>query len=119
MSIAGVAVSHPVEDVTELWFGEFALLWKPEAAPLLTPGTSDPGVAWLRRSLADIDGRYRADPLDSEMYDSALVERVREFQRDHRIVVDGYAGRQTQIIINSQLGGGDRPRLVTSRLARD
>ena len=119
LSIAGVAVSHPVEDVTELWFGEFALLWKPEAAPLLTPGTSDPGVAWLRRSLADIDGRYRADPLDSEMYDSGLVNRVREFQRDHRIVVDGYAGRQTQIIINSQLGGGDRPRLVTSRLARD
>jgi general secretion pathway protein A len=119
LSIAGVDVSHPVADVTELWFGDFALLWKPEASPLLTPGASDPGVAWLRQSLADIDGRYRADPLQSEMYDAELVERVREFQRDHRLVVDGYAGRQTQIIINSKLGGGDRPRLVTPRLASD
>jgi general secretion pathway protein A len=119
LSIAGVDVSHPVADVTELWFGDFALLWKPEAAPLLTPGASDPGVVWLRQSLADIDGRYRADPLESDMYDAGLVERVREFQRDHRLVVDGYAGRQTQIIINSRLGGGDRPRLVTPRLASD
>ena len=119
LSIAGVAVTHPVEAVTELWFGEFEVLWKPAAEESLTPGSSNPGVAWLRRSLADIDARYRADPLDSELYDAELMERVREFQRDHRIDVDGYAGRQTQIIINSRLATGDRPRLTTARLASD
>ncbi len=119
LSIAGIQVSHTVAEISELWFGEFQLLWKPETAAALVPGSSSPDVAWLRQSLAAIDARYRAEPLDSEMYDSRLVNRVREFQRDNRIDVDGYAGRQTQIIINSRLAGVDRPRLVTPRLARD
>ncbi len=119
LSIAGITVSHPVADVTELWFGEFEVLWKPASQESLVPGSRDPGVVWLRQSLADIDARYRAEPLDSDLYDSNLVQRVREFQRDNRIDVDGYAGRQTQIIINSHLATGDRPRLMTSRLASD
>jgi len=44
---------------------------------------------------------------------------VIDFQRDHRLVVDGLAGQQTQIIINSLLGSDETPRLTTSRLARD
>ncbi len=119
LTIAGVSVSHPVTAVSELWFGEFLLLWKPETTESLVPGIDDPGVLWLRRSLADIDDRYRAEPVDSPIYDSVLANRVREFQRDHRIDVDGLAVKQTQIIINTLLAGGDRPRLVTSRLARD
>ncbi len=119
LSIAGVTVSHPVADVTDLWFGEFEVLWKPATQDSLTPGRRDPGVVWLRQSLADIDARYRAEPLDSDLYDENLEERVREFQRDNRIDVDGFAGRQTQIIINSRIANGDRPRLITSRLASD
>ncbi len=119
LSIAGVAVSHPVAEVSELWFGEFLLLWKPETTRSLVPGTNDPGVIWLRQSLADIDDRYRAEPVDSPVYDNVLTNRVRDFQRDHRIDVDGLAGQQTQIIINSLLASGDRPRLVTPRLASD
>lgn len=118
LTIAGVAVAHPVAEVSELWFGEFLLLWKPETTESLVPGINDPGVIWLRQSLADIDERYRAEPVDSPVYDSVLASRVRDFQRDQRIDVDGFAGKQTQIIINSMLLGGDRPRLVTSRLAR-
>ena len=119
LSIAGVAVAHPVADVSELWFGEFLLLWKPETTESLVPGLNDPGVVWLRQSLADIDERYRAEPVDSPVYDNVLVSRVRDFQRDHRIDVDGFAGKQTQIIINSLIAGPDRPRLVTPRLASD
>ncbi len=119
LAIAGVAVSHPLPDVSESWFGEFVLLWRPAATAALSPGTSSPAVAWLRQSLADIDTRYRAEPLDSPDYDPGLAARVRDFQRDQRISVDGYAGQQTQIIINSLLAADDRPRLTTARLARD
>ncbi len=119
LSIAGVRVTHPVRDVSELWFGEFQLLWQPAGPVTLGPGMNDPGVRWLRQSLAEIDERYRAEPMDSPLFDTALEDRVREFQRDHRIDVDGFAGGQTQIIINSLLAFDGTPRLLTARLARE
>ncbi len=121
LSIAGVTVSHDLDVVSELWFGQYLLIWKPASgvAVDLSPGMQDPAVGWLRQSLASIDERYRADPLDSELYDRGLADRVREFQRENRLVVDGFAGRQTQIIINSLLASSDTPRLSTYELAKD
>jgi len=122
LSIAGVTVAHPYASVGELWFGQFVLLWKPPnglTVPL-GPGSVDRNVAWLRESLAAIDERYRAEPLDSTQFDERLDARVRDFQRDHRLDVDGLAGAQTQIIINSLLAPDGSPRLVTTpRLAQD
>ncbi len=121
LSIAGVSVSHRLEDVSELWFGQYLLIWKPAngSSVALVPGAQDPNVIWLRNSLASIDERYRAEPFDSDVYDTVLADRVREFQRDHRLIVDDLAGRQTQIIVNSLLGADDVPRLTTPRLAQD
>ncbi len=121
LSIAGVTVSHDLDAVSDLWFGQYLLIWKPASgvAVDLSPGMRDPAVGWLRQSLASIDERYRAEPLDSELYDRGLADRVREFQREHRLVVDGFAGRQTQIIINSLLASSDTPRLSTYELAKD
>jgi general secretion pathway protein A len=121
LSIAGVTVSHDLDVVSDLWFGQYLLIWKPASgvAVDLSPGMQDPAVGWLRQSLASIDERYRAEPLDSELYDRGLADRVREFQREHRLVIDGFAGRQTQIIINSLLASSDTPRLSTYELAKD
>ena len=121
LSIAGVMVSHRLEDVSELWFGRFLLIWKPVngASVALVPGASGPTVLWLRESLAAIDEGYRAEPFDSDIYDNELAERVRTFQRDNRLIVDGLAGTQTQIIVNSLLAADNVPRLATPRLAQD
>jgi general secretion pathway protein A len=121
LSIAGVSVTHPVSSITDMWFGQYALLWKPPngRAFALGRGSTGRNVVWLRESLSAIDERYRADPLDSDEFDATLEQRVREFQRDNRLDVDGLAGRQTQIIINSLLAADGTPRLTTSRLARD
>ena len=121
LSIGGVTVSHGLNAVSELWFGQYLLVWKPAngVSIAMVPGTQDPNVTWLRQSLVTIDERYRAEPLDSDVYDRELGERVREFQREHRLIVDGLAGRQTQIIINSLLALQDIPRLTTPRLAQD
>jgi general secretion pathway protein A len=121
LSIGGVEVSHAIDDISALWFGEYLLVWRPVSGQSLAlgPGSRGPAVTWLRQSLAAIDPGYRAEPLDSDVYDGGLEARVRDFQRDHRLLVDGLAGRQTQIIINSLLAGDDVPRLMTPRLARD
>jgi general secretion pathway protein A len=121
LSIAGVSVTHPFISVADMWFGQYILLWKPPNGQsfALGPGSADQNVVWLRHSLAAIDERYRAEPLDSDDFDVTLEQRVRDFQRDHRLDVDGLVGRQTQIIINSLLVPDGTPRLTTPRLARD
>jgi general secretion pathway protein A len=121
LSIGGVAVTHPVSEVTELWFGEFLLLWRPPggAPASLSPGSRGAKVVWLRHSLASIDDRYASDNIDGDEYDANLQSVVRAFQRDHRLVVDGLAGQQTLIIINSLLESDGSPRLTTSGLAEE
>ena len=121
LTIAGVAVSHPVTTVANVWFGQYLLLWKPPNgySMALGLGVQDGNVVWLRQSLAAIDDRYRAEPTDLDIFDASLDQRVRAFQRDHRLDVDGLAGRQTQIIINSLLVPDGRPRLATPGLAQD
>jgi len=121
LSIGGVSVSHPVSVISELWFGTYQLLWRPPngVAVSLLPNMRSSNVVWLRESLAAIDERYRAEPFDSNIYDQELQRQVREFQRDHRLDIDGLAGQQTQIIINSLLEPDSTPRLTIPRLAQE
>jgi general secretion pathway protein A len=121
LSIGGVPVSHPVADITRVWFGNFMLLWRPPTGEATSLGRGSQGadVAWLRNSLATIDGRYASADLDSELFDGELEEIVRLFQREHRLDVDGLAGQQTQIIINSLLAVEGTPRLSTPRPAQE
>jgi general secretion pathway protein A len=121
LSIGGVRVTHPVTEIIRSWFGDFMLLWRPPtgSAVSLRLGSEGPLVAWLRNSLAAIDGRYSSGDLQSETYDAELEQIVRRFQREHRLDIDGLAGKQTQIIINSLLAVESTPRLSTPRLAQD
>ncbi|MDJ0926440.1 MAG: AAA family ATPase [Gammaproteobacteria bacterium] len=102
-----------VNDLENFWFGEYLLLWRPESGEVKSyfPGMRDPDVKWIRESLAAIQGRP-ATPMGSDLFDEALAERVREYQRDRRLTVDGLVGQQTQIAMNTDLGAADRPRLV-------
>ena len=121
LSLGGVHVTHAITDITDAWFGEFMLLWRPPTgiAVSLGPGSQGDDVAWLRNSLAAIDGRYASADSQSQIFDGELEQLVMQFQRDHRLVVDGLAGQQTQIIINSLLAVVGTPRLSTPRLAQD
>ncbi len=121
LSIGGVAVTHTLDEVTDMWFGEFLLLWRPPngSSEALGPGSSGPGVTWLRQSLAAIDVRYQTTPQAPEVFDDDLAEKVRLFQRDNRLDVDGLAGHQTQIIINTLLNPDSTLRLTIPRLARE
>lgn len=121
LSIGGVAVTHSLDDVTDMWFGEYVLLWRPPngSSEALGPGSTGPGVVWLRQSLTTIDDRYSTAAPESSVFDAELANKVREFQRDNRLDVDGLAGRQTQIIINTLLEPDNTPRLTIPRLAQE
>ena len=121
LSIGGVAVNHTLAALSDMWFGEYVLLWRPPngSSAALGPGSVGPGVAWLRRSLAAIDARYATSASGSDVFDADLADKVRLFQRDHRLDVDGLAGHQTQIIINTLLEPDRAPRLTTPRLAQE
>ncbi len=121
LSIGGVMVTHPVGEVSDMWLGQYMLLWRPPNgfAVSMAPGSRGSNVLWLRQSLAEIDATYHTDFPGSDEFDENLQQIVRAFQRDHRLDVDGVAGQQTQIIINTLLAADDTPRLSVPRLAQD
>ena len=85
----------------------------------LGPGARGPDVLWLRKSLAAIGEQFASSSPESDYYDTELEQIVRSFQRANRIEVDGLAGQQTQIIVNTLLAVDGTPRLTTALLARD
>jgi len=121
LSIGGVIVSHPVRSITEIWFGQSLVLWRPPGgrAAALSRGAQGTEILWLRESLVNIDARYLSGNPGSDRFDVNLEEIVRRFQQDHRLDVDGLVGRQTQIIINSLLATDEAPRLTVRQLARE
>ena len=116
--IASIAVADTVYEVSaaelgDYWFGEYLLLWKPQIEQLkqFVPGMRDADVRWLRQSLAEIQGEP-VTPMDSDLFDQDLETRVRDYQRQRRLTIDGLVGYQTQIAMNSDLSALPGPRLA-------
>jgi general secretion pathway protein A len=109
----GISYKIDFEDLAEFWYGDQLILWKPgyDGPSSIGPGDEGDGVLWLRESFAKIDGE--PPPLNaSRFYDSALEARVRAYQRDNRLGVDGIVGIQTQVVINTDLGVPGTPLLT-------
>jgi general secretion pathway protein A len=71
-------------------------------------------VRWLRQSLDRLQNTApAAQNLSNDYYDEALAKRVEEFQRTHRLSVDGIAGVQTQIVLDSAVDSSSAPRLLS------
>ncbi len=97
-----------LDELARYWYGDSLILWRPGATrgDDLVPGMAGEGVRWLRESLARIGGEPGAGAdfgAGNAIFDSTLEERVRAYQRDRRLSVDGIAGTQTQIAINTDL----------------
>jgi general secretion pathway protein A len=102
-----------ISAVSRYWFGDFLLLWRPPlaVAKALTPGMRGEDVRWLRDSLRAAKG-LPASPPGNDLYDDELVQLVQDFQRQHRLAVDGVAGVQTQIALDTELNATDSPTIV-------
>jgi general secretion pathway protein A len=70
-------------------------------------------VRWLRQSLDRVQGVTAGQPV-SDVFDTELSHLVMDFQRQHRLAVDGIAGIQTQIVLASAVAGPDSPLLSAS-----
>lgn len=106
----------PASEVLGLWYGEYLLLWRPEAGNgrALTRNSSGADVLWLRRALGSLRGAPVL-PADSPDYGPAMEAAVRDFQRASRIAVDGIAGALTLISVNNALELAGRPSLDEER----
>jgi general secretion pathway protein A len=102
-----------VASLSRLWYGDYLVLWRPQvAAPrALSAGMQGAGVRWLRSTLNTVHGRS-SDSNSSDYYDEELVRMVEEFQRQHRLNVDGIAGVQTQIVLDTLNNTSGAPLLV-------
>jgi general secretion pathway protein A len=103
----------PLEELSRDWFGEFTLVWKPKTARtrLLSMGMAGEEVRWLRRSLNALQGAA-SDPERGDVYDQELAIAVQNFQREHRLNVDGIAGVQTQVMLDTALAEPGSPLLL-------
>jgi general secretion pathway protein A len=106
----GQAVS--LGDLSHYWLGDFVMLWRPASSPVkaLSSSTRGAQVRWLRESLQRVRG-VQSDAAVSDVFDAELANEVREFQRLHRLAVDGIAGVQTQIALAGAVAGSDAPLL--------
>jgi general secretion pathway protein A len=100
--------------LSRLWSGDYLVMWRPQlsANKVLGPGMKGDGVRWLRQQLYTARGESNTAPA-SDVYDEDLVKMVEEFQRQNRLNVDGIAGVQTQIVLDSLGNNADAPLLVT------
>ena len=103
--LATLAFAHGVETVTVRdleahWQGHYQLLWRtsPNGKTVIQPGSRGPGVTWLTKYLLAA-GVKSVQVTDT--YDGDVVAAVRAFQRNHGLLTDGIAGRQTLIQLNS------------------
>lgn len=96
-------------DLDRYWFGQFILLWKKPAdySSAITPGDRGKIVSWLSSQFSD---EIPANS-NSDLYDQALIEKVKAFQTEHGLVADGIVGPVTIIHLNTR-SGMDVPTLI-------
>ena len=103
----------PIGELADYWFGEFLVLWRPQTSDLrpLRAGMRGDDVRWLRQGLEQLGGL----PASAEMqdyFDAELQQLVENFQRSRRLEVDGIAGLQTLLVLDSALGAPGTPKLA-------
>jgi general secretion pathway protein A len=107
------ALEVPIASISRLWYGDYLVLWRPQIAGprALSAGMRGDGVRWLRRTLKTVEGQPSDAPV-SDLYDQELVRMVEDFQRRHRLQVDGIAGVQTQIVLDALANSSGAPQLI-------
>ena len=102
-----------VASLSRFWYGDYLVLWRPQVPTqrALSAGMQGDGVRWLRHSLNSLQGKA-GESVSSDFYDDELTRMVEDFQRQHRLNVDGIAGVQTQIVLDTLNNPAGAPLLM-------
>jgi len=114
LNIGGKVVTTGTESVDTFWYGSYLLLWRPppSGSSVLKEGLIGKDVGWLRDQLDRIEGKaVYTDEKKKLSFDPTLKWRVMEFQRIRGLKVDGVAGRETMIEINTAVNDQSTPLL--------
>ena len=96
---------YKLEDLDKLWNGEFLILWRPEiAAGVIGPESRGDAVLWLRRRLAQLEGKPIPSPLFG-FYDKDLRAQVLKFQSEHGLEHAGVVRTRTLIALTANQAG--------------
>jgi len=116
VDLGGAQREVGIGDLSRAWFGDYVLLWAPGTggSQPLGLGTRSARVRWLRDSLRRVNG-LPADEPGNEEFDSELAAQVEDFQRKHRLAVDGIAGVQTQVALDAATNDTATPFLSADR----
>jgi len=112
IDLAGQTREVGIGELSRYWFGDFVMLWRPGTQKVkpLSVGMRGDEVRWVRESLERLQG-VTAGQSVSDVFDTELSHLVMDFQREHRLAVDGIAGIQTQIVLASAVAAPDSPLL--------
>jgi general secretion pathway protein A len=112
LELGGGKARVPVAELADYWFGEFLVLWRPQATALrpLRAGMRGDDVRWLREGLEQLSGLPAT--AGGDYFDAELEQLVESFQRSRRLAVDGIAGLQTLLVLDAALGAPGTPTLA-------
>ncbi len=113
VDVGGERRELSIAELSRYWYGDFVLLWRPQVPGVkqLSAGMRGEEVRWLRQSLERVRGAPASATEAADFYDSGLVRLVEDFQRQHRLTVDGIAGLQTQMVLDTALALPGTPLL--------
>jgi general secretion pathway protein A len=115
LQLGAQTITVDLVELTHYWFGDFVLLWHPPSRDVrdLSAGMHGALVRQLRTQLDHWSGAAAAPDAaaSNDEYDASLVQLVEEFQRASRLQVDGIAGIETQVALDSALAAPDSPLL--------
>lgn len=102
-----------VASISRYWYGDYLVLWRPQVPTqrALSAGMQGDSVRWLRDSLNSLQGKT-SETETSDYYDEELTRMVEDFQRRYRLHVDGIAGVQTQIVLDTLNNPAGAPLLM-------
>ncbi len=103
ISILEKSYQFSIQELNQLWLGQFLLLWQPPAMPIpvMKRGLVNDAVIWIRKHLNHHEGRYSELSNLSARFDYTLKNRVVDFQTKHNLEADGIVGEQTMLILQS------------------
>ncbi len=95
-------LSVSLSQIQPWWTGEYLLLWRPQVSlAVIGPGSKGEPVLWLRQRLALVEGQDPGQQALSQVFDPALAEQVRNFQRANELSADGVVGQRTMALLNN------------------